>query len=141
MKKIAAFSLLGVLVLGLSAAFPGGNVVRVRADVPFAFYVDKEILPAGSYVFEIGASSQAAATGTSVVIRSVSSDTSSVLFTVPLSEKAALDCLRFNKYGDKYFLARIEGLGYVAEVRSTRMERELRAQAGSAQEKTLVVGN
>ena len=143
MKKIGAFSLLGVLVLGLSVAFAGGNAARVRVDVPFAFYVEKEMLPAGSYIFEIGATSSASATGTLVLIRSLNSDSASVVFTMPSSgpNKVAEDCLRFHKYGNKYFLARVEGMGYIADVKTTRMERELRAQAGPAQEKTLVGGN
>jgi hypothetical protein len=143
MKKIAAFSLLGVLILGLSFAVSASPAARMRVDVPFAFYAEREMLPAGSYIFEIGSASPASATGTSVVIRNLDNTSASVIFTMNASGlgKIAEDCLRFNKYGNKYFLARVEGLGYIADVKPTRMERELRAQAGPRHETTLVGGN
>ncbi len=132
MRKIIVFTVLGVIVLGLTAAVAADTATKVRADVPFAFYAGKELIPAGSYIFELRSFGMGSS-ASSVLIHNESGSIVTVLLTkpgdVPLGEDAHL---HFNKYGVRHFLSKVEGAGYQANLTPSRAEKEMRAQAQSS---------
>jgi len=136
MKKITliltSIAVLLVLTLGASA----GSVTRLRANVPFAFYVGTEQLPAGEYIFEIGSIGPAAATSTLVRVLDQDGKTTTLIQTMPGADSRMNDDhLHFNRYGNMYFLSKVEALGYQANLRATRSEKEAMAMARNNQDR------
>jgi hypothetical protein len=109
-------------------------------NVPFDFYVGKELLPAGDYRFEMGAMTPFTAKSSSLLVRRQDGSSVTGIFTIPGSGSLSIDTdrLHFNRYGNKYFLARIECLEFQADLRKTSIEKELRAQTGQAKDVVLV---
>ncbi len=141
MKKTTVFLMLGIVMLGLGLVASASAAARLRVNVPFAFYADNQALPAGSYVFEIGYGASASVSASGVIIRSLDGTAASVLLTTPGSGiKMTDNHLHFNKYGEKYFLSKVEGLGYQVNLKANRIEKEMRAQAVPKQETTLIAG-
>jgi len=141
MKKATVLVLLGIAVLGLTVAAIANTATRVRADVPFAFYFGKELMPAGAYIFEMR-SFGSGSSASSVVVYSQSGTLSSISLSRPGDPPPANDAhLHFNRYGSRYFLTRVEGSGYQANLNMTPAEKEMRAQAASVGQTTIVAGN
>lgn len=122
MKRLTS-TIVGMLGLFLVAAGANAQSLKVTADIPFSFVVDKATLPAGSYSIDAlsGASS-------GLVIRGNDSKTNTVVLS-DRAEKfnASPDThLVFHRYGDQYFLAQIWVQGEQAgrQVRITRREAE-----------------
>lgn len=133
MKKITVLTIVGLMVLGLSAAAFANVASRLRVDVPFSFYVGKELLPAGQYIFETRSMSPWAASSSSVQIRNTSGDVMTWVHTQPGATAPQDDNhVHFNKYGNQYFLSKVEGFGYQATLNATRAEKELRAAVSKA---------
>lgn len=116
-------TLLGTLGLLLVAACASAQTLKVTADIPFSFVVDKATLPAGSYSIDaISAASKA------LVIRGENAKQNMVF----LSDSArnlnvSPDThLVFHRYGDQYFLAQIwvQGESAGRQLRMTRREAE-----------------
>ena len=129
MKKMTVLILLGIVVLGISAVAVANVGVKLRVNIPFAFYADKALMPAGEYIFDIGSAGFGAATSSAVLIHNESGDVVRWLLTVPGTAMSESDShLHFNRYGSKYFLTKIEGAGYQANTKTTAAEKELRAQ-------------
>jgi hypothetical protein len=103
---------------------------RVIADVPFAFTVNNQTLPAGEYEISDGT-----AYGT-VVIQS--EDREHTVITIANSVQAKDEALPgkliFQRYGDNYFLREVfsPGVSIGREFRRTKGEREMSSNhAGS----------
>jgi hypothetical protein len=123
-KSLIMASLLGLTLVwaGLVSASP---VVTVRVDVPFAFSVNNQVLPAGSY--EIVQNDN-----TSLMTIRNQSDLKSTIFsvnTVLERRVPATAKLVFNRYGDQYFLSQVWALDSGRDVRKSRSEREAARQA------------
>jgi hypothetical protein len=114
---VAVAALCGALQL--KASFADGGAVM--ANVPFAFTVGNESMPAGRYTIS-------AASGV-VWMRDVSQHAAVNILTIPMTPKKerATGALLFYKYGDRYFLREMWAPGYSAgaQVPKGKIEREL----------------
>src|SRR5215469_14814976 len=121
MKRLTS-TIIGMLGLVLVAAGAHAQSLKVKADIPFNFVVDKAALPAGSYSID------ALSGSTGLVIRSNDSNESRVVLSNHAeSFKASSDThLTFHRYGDQYFLAQIwvEGEHAGRQLKVTGRERE-----------------
>ena len=129
----------GILMLMLSAMLLTGvanaqsGEPAIKADVPFNFTVDNQSIPAGAV--QVRSEGQA---GTTLVI--ANTDAKANALVLPMKTQSLNPSERtvlvFNKYGDRYFLARIERSGSDAgyQMRETGVEKELRAQHKVAKE-------
>ena len=107
-------------VLWVPASFSQSNAIT--AEIPFAFYVDKKVMPAGTYTV------QAASMG-SWVMR-ISNQTGKAAFvatTVTPNKGPSTGRMVFNRYGSTYFLSELHwpdnSVGHA--LRQTEQEREL----------------
>jgi hypothetical protein len=126
-KNLALLAFVAVMVCGF--AFAGGKQLMV--NVPFAFYIENQLLPAGEYNFEMS--------GSTIVIRT--KDGIGVRLLVAkngINEKKLADSLQFNQYENKLFLSSVVAGTYKADVKTAKMEQELRAQVENARNVTLV---
>jgi hypothetical protein len=99
-----------------------GSGMALRVNVPFAFYVENQLLPAGEYDFTMGVLGPA--TASSILVRAKDGTGIALIATRPGFDKAAnAGRLRFNKYGDKRFLTSVGILGYEANLKTTNHER------------------
>jgi hypothetical protein len=140
MKKTAFFGILLISLFVLVTGAPARSAAALLVNIPFDFYVGKELLPAGDYRFEMGAMTPFTAKSSSLLVRRQDGSPVTGIFTIPGSGSLSIDTdrLHFNRYGNKYFLARIECLEFQADLRKTSIEKELRAQTGQAKDVVLV---
>ena len=133
MKKSTAFlSLTIAAILWAGFAFAGTGT-NMQVTVPFEFYLEDQLLPAGTYSFEMGSGSEAISS--SVTVRSCDGNGIRLLVTIPgPGESAGMNQLRFNQYGDKHFLNSVSIQGHKATLKPFQLEKELRSQI--KQEKT-----
>jgi len=122
-------SLIMALLLGLTIVWAGlvsaSPVVTVRVNVPFAFSVNNQVLPAGSY--EIVQNDN-----TSMLTIRNQSDRKSTIFSVNTADERRVPAaakLVFNRYGDQYFLSQVWTRDSGRDVRKSRSEREAARQA------------
>jgi len=116
-----------MLAMVPTIAFAQLNSTLLKADVPFAFTVGDQTIPAGTcLVRSAGVSNDA------VWIGNVADQIGKyVLFLRTDSLKpSARTVMVFHKYGDRYFLSGIERAGTSAgyKIRESKVEKELRAQ-------------
>ena len=139
-KNIVLLGFVAAMFVVAGAAFAGMGV-QLRIDVPFAFYVEDQLLPAGEYRFEMGAVG-IGNTASSVVVRTMNGTGIRLLVTMgDTNENKSLDRLHFNQYGDKFFLSSVAIHNYKANLKSTKLERELRTQIEKAGQVILVAKN
>jgi hypothetical protein len=140
MKRYWMLSMVTVSLLALAVVASANPGTRLHVNVPFAFHVDRAMLPAGQYVFEMKSVSPYAAAATSVLIRNREGNIVHWISTIAgaRTNGTGLDRLLFNRYGDQYFLARVESCENQANVRKSTAERELMTQAVKTEETTLV---
>jgi hypothetical protein len=117
-----------VAVLTIMAVFASaGSGVVMRGEIPFDFYVDNQLLPAGEYDFAMGVIG--GETASNVAIRTKDGTVLAFLTTKPDSHgKATAGQVSFNHYSGKYFLSSVECPGYKADLRKSEHEKELRIQ-------------
>ena len=125
-----------ILIMALSAF--AGTVERLRVNIPFDFYIDKEVLPAGEYIVEMRPTSSGSSTASTVFVVNQDRTVTAMILTNPGSDNELNSRLVFNKYGAKYFLSKVESMGLQANVRVSKFEKELRAQNIEAGKKVLV---
>lgn len=103
MKRQIA-TLLGVFGLMLVTACANAQTLKVKANVPFDFVVDKTTMPAGAYTIDDVLPSSSA-----LAIRSRDAKVGRlVLANSARSHEASTDTrLVFHRYGDRYFLSAI----------------------------------
>jgi hypothetical protein len=127
-------SLLGVFGLLLVAACASAQSLKVTANVPFGFVVDKAALPAGAYTIEAISS----AASPTLLIRNT--DARIGMMTLPNSAQSLNasqnTCLVFHRYGDRYFLAQIWVAGDTSgrEFKMGRHEAEIASSTQPAQD-------
>jgi hypothetical protein len=129
------FPIVALVVLAATAASLRAQSHEVRADVPFSFAVGSKQLPAGHYTFLTGPSH-------TIVIR----DTDNEIQILSKTEDAFhavghLNILRFNKYGNDYFLREIRcpSIAMNVEIPQSKLEKRVRVQtAGLGPSQTLL---
>ena len=129
-KTFLLLSFAAIWTVIAASAFAGSAVV-VRGEVPFDFFVENQLLPAGEYHFEMG--STGGATTSTVTIRTKEGSVVAFATTKPGNRLTNASQLSFNHYNGKYFLSSVESVGYKASLRTTRHERELMSLLGSTQ--------
>ena len=135
-RNLVLLSLVAVLTVMASFAFAGAGVI-MRIHVPFDFYMEDQLLQAGDYSFELG--SGHAGITSMVTVRDRDGMGVRMLMTpAGFYTDADLSSLRFNQYGDKYFLSCVSVRGYNANVKMFKLERELRSQAPKTKATTLI---
>jgi hypothetical protein len=123
-NKMVVLSLVAALALTASAGFAGANV-GMRINIPFDFYAGDQSLPAGEYTFAM--ESGLVATGSKVTVHSQKGTGLCFLITRPGTDEGASRLL-FNRYGNKHFLTSVSIQGFMAGVKTTKLERELRTE-------------
>lgn len=107
MKK-QLFALVGLGLL-LATASASAQIVRLKANVPFNFILNKAELPAGEYTLvSLGSS------GTAMLIQSADGQTAKMVLpnACESSNAPTVSKLVFHRYGSEYFLAQIWTAGY-----------------------------
>ena len=107
MKK-QLFALVGLGLL-LATASASAQIVRLKANIPFNFVLNKAELPAGEYTLvSLGSS------GTAMLIQSADGQTAKMVLpnACESSKAPTASKLVFHRYGSEYFLAQIWTAGY-----------------------------
>lgn len=130
-KHLVLLSLTTILAVTATWASAAGPAV-LRIDIPFDFFLEDQLLPAGMYHFQM--SYGMAPTASLLRVRSREGAGFFVL-TIPgtVSGNPDQSSLRFNKYADKYFLSSVAINNYRADLRERKLEKELKAQIQNAQ--------
>jgi len=125
-KNLVLLGVIAVLV-GMASLMFAGTEAGMRVTIPFDFYVNDQLLPAGEYVFNMGIVGPA--TASCVVVRSKDDTEIRLLTTIPdVNANPTVASLQFNRYGDKHFLTSVAIRSYKATLKMTGLERELIAQ-------------
>ncbi|MBN2244081.1 MAG: hypothetical protein JW793_15455 [Acidobacteria bacterium] len=118
MKKTCLFLGFVVLLTVTAATANAGSAVVLRGDVPFDFYVENRLLPAGEYIFEMGRIGDA--TTNNVTVRSADGKIAAFVTTRPgFRQEMVSGQLSFSSYEGKFYLASVECPGYKADLRKT----------------------
>ena len=107
---------------------------NLEVNVPFQFHVGNTTLPAGKYMIHMLDNSQL-----QVMQISSADGSTSILFEVEAAEVSSTPAkteLIFNKYGDRYFLAKLfeEGSADGNQVPESRYEKRISQETMEAQE-------
>lgn len=124
MKRAAFVILIAVSAGSVIGAF-GIGVPKVKATIPFAFFVGNDLVPAGDYIFEMRAANFGAATGSCFVLRNDTGKILQLVAAVPGDTARGGACVVFNRYGDKHFLHNVQAAGFGATVGKSRAEKEI----------------
>jgi hypothetical protein len=139
-KSIVLLGFVALMAVVAGTVF-AGTVVQLKIEIPFAFYVEDQLLPAGEYKFEMG-SVGINRTASSVEVRTKDGTGIRLLSTMAgINENDSFNGLQFNRYGDKMFLSGVAIYSYKANVRSTGLEREVRTQSERADNVMLAAKN
>jgi len=142
-----SFQVLAVSALVLCALTVGASAqsidVAKKVKVDFDFYAGKKLMPAGEYEFKLTPNHQ---TQKLVHVRQIDGDAVAIVTSMPGSNSKSLKpgSIVFNKYGDQYYLARLQfgDPAYVHNVIKSKSERKLlRAVAANANENQVIVPN
>ncbi len=135
MKFRSVIILVVVMLAGASTLMAGGHETPViRVNVPFAFRVGQQLMPAGQY--------QVAHVNTRdlLLIRSMNGD-HKMLLNSERSDKYAegIAKLVFNRYGETYFLRQVWiPAHYANELLPSKVEKEYASHWGEAAETAVV---
>ena len=122
-RNLILASILATIFAATSFASTG-TFSEARIYVPFNFYLEEELLPAGDYIFNLGQ-----VTDSSIIIRSADGKAIKLLMTKHDSEKNSRKAyLHFNHYNGRYFLSSVVIRGKKASLTSKVAEAELWAQ-------------
>jgi hypothetical protein len=136
MKRLLLAVFVGILIVG-SVAVASAAAPSVRANIPFAFHAGDALLPAGEYTITVGGHPTL---GYTIVIEARDGrETYFVPFTPGESTyKDSNYRLTFTKYGDAYFMSKVQ-VG-VTEVTTSKSLAE-RKMAGLQGKKLPVVAS
>jgi hypothetical protein len=130
--------LLFAVALTLLITTASAQTVKVKANIPFSFVVNRATMPAGEYLVE----SMDHDGGVLAIRDSNSKTTNLVISNSCESVKAATHTkLIFHRYGDRYFLSQvwIQGNNRGRELRPSDREKEV-AKDFSVQQVVLMAG-
>ena len=103
--KRQMLTLVGVLGMLLAAGSASAQTIKVKADVPFNFIINKATLPAGEYtLMSVGTESARA-----LSIRSADKQNQALVLANHVDSRTPCKTskLIFNRYGDRYFLSQV----------------------------------
>jgi hypothetical protein len=142
MKKTVGTTMFVILAAlsVISASLMAQSRSAVKMKIPFSFVAGEKAFPAGEYTVQTGGS-----VPNTVWIRSQDASKNLVLLShaALAHQPAGESWLRFNRYGDRYFLSQIliAGDGTGQELTPSRAEHEHIASRGTTGEVvTLVAG-
>ena len=115
-KQIGKF--VGVAILLTAAAASGQISQKVRATVPFSFMAGDKVSPAGDYRVEIDR-------GRAILTLSSDKFTIFMLTTSSYQPRDNRNYLRFNRYGDKWFLQAVSFDGTAQITPMSKREKEM----------------
>lgn len=141
MKKISVVMIVIAVVLLSAICVLANPATRIRANIPFAFHVGEEQLPAGNYLFEMRAIGFGASSASAVAVYRQDGSLAVMLSTIPAGweyRQMAVGHLHFSRYSNTYFLTKVEGPASAASLITTKAERELRAQHNRESETVIV---
>lgn len=122
-QALKNFTILSLLLM-LTAVSVSAQSMRSRVSIPFSFNVGGETLPAGDYTVEPHWSASNV-----WALRSSEANKTTLFLTIAVwtADPQEETQFVFNKYGDRYFLARIwtAGRNTGRELSMPRVEREL----------------
>lgn len=127
MKRQGLTILTLALALLPAALYAQMNGATIQADVPFSFTAGDKTIPAGTVIVRPEGPSGGA-------LWVSNRDANANTYVVPMPTRALnpsdRTALVFHKYGDRYFLARVERSGSDAgyQLQETKVEKELRSQ-------------
>lgn len=140
-----SFQVLAVSAFVVCALTAGASaqslLVAKKVKVDFDFYAGKKLMPAGEYEFKLTPNHQ---THNLVHVRRIDGDANAIVTSVHASNKRNLKpgSVVFNKYGDQYYLARVQfgDSDYVHNVIKSKSERRLlRAVAANTNNNQVIV--
>jgi hypothetical protein len=135
-RNLVFLSLIVILTLAVSLAY-AGTAKTMSVNVPFEFYVEDQLLPAGEYKFEMSGAPLAAASV--VTVRTING--TGIRFLLTRSEidtGLPQSHLRFNQYDEKRFLSSVSIGDYKANVTMFSLEKEIRIGSTISRTITLV---
>lgn len=129
-----------IALLMLATVAPAGPATRIRANIPFDFFAGDQQLPAGYYIFEMRALGFGSSSSSAVAVYRPDGNFACLTPSMPDGYDSRSDDghLHFKRYGNVYFLSRIEGPQSGAAIRATKAEREYRAQTRVPQDTVLM---
>ena len=138
-KILVLLSVAAALSLMAGLAFAGMGVA-MHVNVPFDFYLEDQLLPAGEYNFEMG--SLGGATASSVTVRATDGTGIMMIAALPgVDSNKVMGHLLFNQYGEKHFLSGVSIRGHKATLKMLKFEKELRSQLEKTRSTTTVAQN
>ena len=140
MKRTIVFLTSILVILILAAGASAGAATRIRATVPFDFFVGEEQLSAGNYIFEMRAIGFGSSSSSAVAIYHPDGTFAYLIPTMPVGydQRSSDGHLHFKRYGNTYFLSQVEGPQSGAGLRMTKAEKEYKAQTRKPQDTILV---
>jgi len=140
MKRTSVLLTSIVALLMLATGVLAGAATRIHATVPFDFYVGEEQLAAGNYVFEMRPIGFGSASSSAVAVYRPDGTFAHMIPTMPTGydHRSGESHLHFLRYGNAYFLSKVEGQQSGAAVRKSKAEREYVAQTKKPQDTVLM---
>lgn len=114
------------MALALTAANAAAQTINLRSDVPFDFAAGKVMLKSGHCSIQT-------ISGNIVQVRDADNQSVAAMLIADDTRSAHDSKLVFHRYGDQYFLARIETPDLSYKVPVTNRERKLAMQASPQQ--------
>ncbi len=121
-----------VLAIVWCAVTPGRaqEAKTIRVNIPFAFQVGKELLPAGQYVIEVDRVAPGTSLGSRLILRSSDGKNAHLLTAVPGHAGARRQPagLSFRRYNQTYFLAKVNTSDTDCQLIKSPAEKQLSAR-------------
>lgn len=124
MKRTLMFLSFVVTLAVMTIPADAGSAIVLRGEVPFDFYVENQMLPAGEYIFEMGRVGDA--TTSSITVRAKDGKVVTLVSTRPGTRRNTTPSqLVFNTYEGSFHLASVECPGYKADLRSSESTHQV----------------
>jgi len=133
---VVLFSL-SIVLLGSVTGASAGSAPRMWANIPFAFYAGEQLLPAGEYLFEMPDMGRNSATGSIVAVRTRDGSIFVYLQANPAGKNSGGSACQvtFARYGDSYFLSKVQTNNIESNLHKTRSEKTMAAALGGKETK------
>ena len=132
MKRTLMFLSFVVTLAVMTIPAGAGSAIVLQGEVPFDFYVENQMLPAGEYIFEMGRVGDATTDSVTVVatssitVRAKDGKVVTLVSTRPGTRRDMTPSqLVFNTYEGNFHLASVECPGYKADLRSSKSTHQV----------------
>ena len=138
-RTIVVFASIFALLI-CAAVATAGTTIRIKADVPFNFYIGEERLPAGNYIFEMRPIGFGASTSSAVAVYYADGTIVTMIPTMPAGyDYHSSDTqLHFRRYGNAYFLSKVEAPQAGASLKTAKAEKEYMSSTKISQDVILM---